>query len=217
MDTETRTSSGMISVVVPCFNESRGLILLHERLARAVRGLPMNVEILFVDDGSQDDTVDVIHELQGADNRVGLLQLSRNFGKEAALTAGLEYARGDAVIVLDADLQDPPECIPDMVQAWRKGYDVVAMKRVDRSSDTFFKRKTAGWYYAMLGKLTAVDIPQNVGDFRLLSRRAVDALAQLPERSRYMKGLFAWIGYRTIELPYKREARAAGDTKLPFL
>ncbi|MEJ2129544.1 MAG: glycosyltransferase family 2 protein [Woeseiaceae bacterium] len=207
----------MISIVVPCFNESRGLVLLHERLARAIQSLPMSVEILFVDDGSEDDTVDVIHELQRADSHIGLLQLSRNFGKEAALTAGLEYARGDAVIVLDADLQDPPESIPEMVQAWREGYDIVAMKRADRSSDTFFKRKTAGWYYAILGKLTAVRIPQNVGDFRLLSRRAVDALSQLPERCRYMKGIFAWIGYRTIEIPYKREPRAAGDTKLPFL
>lgn len=216
MDARSETGEGVISIVVPCFNESRGLLLLHERLAQAIARQPCSAEILFVDDGSSDDTVDVVHELRYEDPRVGLLQLSRNFGKEAALTAGLEHARGDAVIVLDADLQDPPECIPDMVRAWREGYDVVAMKRVDRSTDTLFKRKTAAWYYAILSKLTSVHIPSNVGDFRLLSRRAVDALGQLPERCRYMKGLFAWIGFRTIELPYKRAARAAGETKLPF-
>lgn len=217
MDAASKAGNGLLSIVVPCFNESHGLALLHERLAPVIDGLAMSVEIVFIDDGSEDDTVDVMHELQRRDARVGVLQLSRNFGKEAALTAGIEHARGDAVIVLDADLQDPPECIPDMVRAWREGYDIVAMKRTDRSTDTFFKRVTAAWYYALLSKLTAVHIPQNVGDFRLLSRRAVDALKRLPERCRYMKGLFAWIGYRTIELPYKREPRAAGDTKLPFL
>jgi glycosyltransferase involved in cell wall biosynthesis len=177
----------------------------------------MPVEILYVNDGSRDDTVDVIHELQASDPDVGLLNLSRNFGKEAALTAGLDHARGDAVIVMDADLQDPPECIPDMAAAWREGFDVVAMKRADRSSDTAFKRVTASWYYRLLSKLTEVDIPENVGDFRLLSRRAVEALKRLPERSRYMKGLFAWVGFNTIELEYKRDPRFAGDTKLPFL
>lgn len=216
MPKKHKPGAGLLSIVVPCFNESDGLLQFHARLAQAVMRIPMAAEILYVNDGSRDDTVDVIRDLGSADPQVGLIDLSRNFGKEAALTAGLDHARGDAVIVLDADLQDPPECIPDMVSAWREGYDVVAMKRADRSSDTAFKRATASWYYRLLSKLTDVEIPENVGDFRLLSRRAVEALKRLPERSRYMKGLFAWVGFNTVELDYKRDPRFAGDTKLPF-
>ena len=207
----------LLSLVIPCYNESNGLFELYARLSTVLRRLAMPIEVLFVNDGSRDDTIDVIHRLQEGDPRIGYVELSRNFGKEAALTAGIDIARGDAVVVLDADLQDPPEYIPDMVAAWRNGYDVVAMRRADRSSDSAFKRWTARAYYRLLGRLSEVDIPQDVGDFRLLSRRAVDALKQLPERNRYMKGLFAWVGFNSIELPYTRDPRFAGSTKMPFL
>ena len=206
----------LISVVVPCYNESRGVFKCHSRLRSVLNTLSENTEVIYVDDGSDDDTLEILNAIRGQDRRVGVVSLSRNFGKEAALTAGIDHANGDAVIVIDADLQDPPECIPEMVQAWRNGYDVVAMKRVDRSSDSVFKRESAKWFYRILGRLSDVDIPSNVGDFRLLSRRATDALRSLPERNRYMKGLFAWIGFNTIELPYTRNAREEGESKWPL-
>lgn len=205
-----------LSVIVPCFNESDGLYEFHDRLSATLQKQAVAVEIIYVNDGSVDDTSDVIAVLRSADNRVGEIELSRNFGKEAALTAGLDYARGDAVIVIDADLQDPPECIPDMLDAWRSGYDVVAMKRGDRSTDSLFKRVSAGIFYRLLASLSDVHIPENVGDFRLLSRRAVDAVKSMPDRNRYMKGLFAWVGYRTIEIDYKRDPRFVGESKWPF-
>ena len=212
-----RNPRALISIVVPCYNESDGLCQFHDRLSRALQTLRTRAEIIYVNDGSSDDTRDIIEFLQSSDGRVGSIELSRNFGKEAALTAGIDHARGDAVIVIDADLQDPPESVPDMVAAWQQGYDVVAMKRADRSSDTLFKRLSAAWFYRVLSRLSAVAIPENVGDFRLLSRRAVDALKAMPERNRYMKGLFAWVGFETIEIEYRRDARLAGDSKLPFL
>jgi polyisoprenyl-phosphate glycosyltransferase len=207
----------VLSIVVPCFEESDGLLRFHGRLIDVLGRMHISFEILYVNDGSADDTIDVLNSLQSRDARVGLIDLSRNFGKEIALTAGIDHARGDAVIVLDADLQDPPEYIPEMVAAWRDGYDVVAMRRADRSSDTAFKRISATLFYRLLGYLSPVEIPQNVGDFRLMSRRAVEALKKLPERNRYMKGLFAWIGFNRIELPYRRDPRYAGNTKMPFL
>ncbi len=214
MNAERESGAVTLSIVVPCFNESDGLLQLHSRLSSVLTPLAVSAEIIFVNDGSVDDTIDIMQLLRTKDRRVGVIDLSRNFGKEIALTAGIDHARGDAVIVLDADLQDPPEYIPDMLAAWRDGYDVVAMKRADRSSDSVCKRVTAAWYYWLLGKLSPVEIPANVGDFRLLSRRAVEALKLLPERNRYMKGLFAWIGFSTIEIPYRRDPRFAGNSKL---
>ena len=205
-----------LSAVVPCFNESDGLLQFHSRLSKVLQALPVSVEVIYINDGSVDDTIDVLRILQDRDRRVGVIDLSRNFGKEIALTAGIDHSRGDAVVVLDADLQDPPEYIPDMLVAWRDGYDVVAMRRADRSSDSVFKRVTAAWYYRLLGKLSPVDIPANVGDFRLLSRRAVEALKLLPERNRYMKGMFAWIGFNSLEIPYRRDPRFCGDSKIPL-
>ncbi|MBT8080042.1 MAG: glycosyltransferase family 2 protein [Gammaproteobacteria bacterium] len=210
------TDDVVLSVVVPCFNESDGLLHFHRRLCAALKPIPGPIEVIYVNDGSVDDTEDAIRQLQRQDCRVGFVDLSRNFGKEVALMAGIDHARGAAVIVIDADLQDPPELIPDMVRAWRDGYDVVAMKRTDRSSDSRFKRVTASWYYWLLGKLSPVAIPENVGDFRLISRRVVNALKQMPERNRYMKGIFAWVGFNSIELPYHRDARYAGDSKMPL-
>jgi glycosyltransferase involved in cell wall biosynthesis len=207
----------MLSIVIPCYNESSGLFQLHSRLCAVLKNADISTEILYINDGSIDDTVDILNVLQSRDGRVGIIDLSRNFGKEVALTAGIDHARGDAIIVLDADLQDPPEYIPEMLENWRAGFDVVAMKRSDRSSDTFFKRVTAMWYYRILSGISPVRIPENVGDFRLISRRAADALKRLPERNRYMKGLFAWIGFSYVEIPYRRDPRYAGDTKLSFL
>lgn len=217
MSSKPESAPKIISVVVPCYNESNGLVQFHHRLSNAVRAAAVSAEIIYINDGSADDTIDVIKSLQNSDRRVGAIDLSRNFGKEAALTAGIDYARGDAVIVIDADLQDPPECIPDMVSAWRLGYDVVAMKRGDRSTDTMFKRASATWFYRILSRLSDVRIPENVGDFRLLSRRAVDAIKSMPERNRYMKGLFAWVGFKTIEIEYKRDPRFVGESKWPLL
>lgn len=212
-----RKSNAFISVVVPCYNESHGLYEFHERLSRALKPLRLVAEIIYINDGSMDDTYDVIASLQASDRRVGMINLSRNFGKEAALSAGIDHARGDAVIVIDADLQDPPECVPEMIEAWQQGHDVVAMKRADRSTDTVFKRLSAAWFYRLMSQLSSVRIPENVGDFRLLSRRAVDAIKTMPERNRYMKGLFAWVGFKTIEIEYKRDPRFVGDSKWPFL
>jgi len=210
------TPLSTVSVVVPCYNESDGLYQFHHRLSLALKRSSVDAEIIYVNDGSADDTFDVIESLRSTDKRVGLIDLSRNFGKEAALTAGIDHARGEALIVIDADLQDPPECIPDMVATWRRGYDVVAMKRGDRSTDTLFKRFSAACFYRILSRLSAVHIPENVGDFRLLSRRAVDAIKEMPERNRYMKGLFAWVGFKTIEIEYKRDPRFVGDSKWPL-
>jgi glycosyltransferase involved in cell wall biosynthesis len=211
-----RIDRRFVSIVTPCFNESQGLLQFHSRLSNALRRSSVSAEIIYVNDGSADDTFDVIKSLQEKDDRVGAINLSRNFGKEHALTAGIDNARGDGVIVIDADLQDPPECIPEMIDAWRDGYDVVAMKRNDRSTDTFFKRVSAACFYRILSKLSATRIPENVGDFRLLSRRAVDAIKAMPERNRYMKGIFAWVGFKTIELEYKRDPRFIGESKWPL-
>lgn len=205
-----------LSVIVPVLNESEGLLELHRRLAAVLDEQAYDAEILFINDGSTDDSIDVIYRLCKQDARVGVVDLSRRFGKELALGAGLDHASGDAVIIIDADLQDPPEYIPDMVSAWRRGFDVVAMQRVDRSVDSVLKRVSARIFYHLLNWLSPVDIPPGVGDFRLLSRRAVNALTRLRERIRYMKGLYAWVGFSYIELPYKREARHAGDSKWPF-
>lgn len=205
-----------LSVIVPVLNESEGLIEFHRRLTDVLDLQDFDAEILFVNDGSSDDSIDVINYLRERDRRVGVIDLSRRFGKELAMSAGLDHASGDAVILIDADLQDPPEYIPDMVAAWRNGFDVVAMQRADRSVDSLFKRVSARIFYRLLNWLSPVDIPPGVGDFRLLSRRAVDALTRLRECNRYMKGLYAWVGFNYIELPYRREVRHAGDSKWPF-
>ena len=207
----------VLSVVVPCFNEEDVLPIFHARLVAALAHMAGAWEVVYVDDGSKDETLNILKTLQLADPAVGFAALSRNFGKEAAMSAGLRLARGQAVVVIDADLQDPPELIPDMLQAWAKNVDVVNMKRRSRQGETWFKKASAHWFYRVINRLSEVPIPADVGDFRLLSRRAVVSLNQLPERSRFMKGLFAWIGYAQITLEYDRHARAAGQTKWPYL
>lgn len=216
-----RTADLSLSIVVPLFNEQEVLPALHQRLRSALEGMPGDTglkawEILYVNDGSSDASLEVIARIQNEDPAVSLLSFSRNFGKEQAISAGLQHARGDAVVVIDADLQDPPELIADMVRAWREGADVVNMRRLSRDGETWFKRATAHAFYRVMERLSEVPIPADVGDFRLLSRRAVDALNLLPERNRFMKGLFAWIGYRQVTLDYHRHARAAGQSKWPY-
>jgi glycosyltransferase involved in cell wall biosynthesis len=202
-----------ISLVVPVFNEES---VLPEFIARAQAALDItgsSWEIIFADDGSTDGTADIIRAYRCQDPRLGLISLSRNFGKEAAMTAGMDHALGQVVVIIDADLQDPPELIVDLVAYWRKGYDVVYARRTVREGEPALKRLTAHFFYRVINLLADHPIPADVGDFRLMSRRAVDALLRLRERRRFMKGLFAWIGFRQIEVPYKRAPRAAGRTK----
>lgn len=210
----------MLSVIVPAYNEEEVLPIFHGRLVAALANTPElagNWEVVYVNDGSKDGTLRILRELQQQDPSIGVANLSRNFGKEAAMSAGLKLARGNAIILIDADLQDPPELIGDMVRAWQQGADVVNMKRASRQGETWFKKASAAWFYKTINWLSEVHIPENVGDFRLLSRRAVDALNQLPESNRFMKGLFAWIGYKQVLVEYDRHPRAAGQTKWPYL
>ncbi len=202
-----------LSVVVPVYDEEAVLPEFHRRLAAVLDALAADAEIVYVNDGSRDDSRAQLIALREADPRVAVIDLSRNFGKEIAMSAGLDHAHGDAVIVIDADLQDPPELIPDMMRAWREGFDVVLMRRKSRAQESWVKRATAHAFYSAIGRMGTIDIPENVGDFRLLSRRAVAALRRFPERSRFMKGLFAWIGFPCRELEYDREGRHAGETK----
>ena len=202
-----------LAVVVPAFNESSVLEAFHARLGAVLVALPLECSVLYVDDGSSDNTWELIKSLRTDGVHVGGLRLSRNFGKEAALTAGLDKADADAVVVIDADLQDPPELIPQLVEQWRAGYDVVYATRSVREGETRFKRFTAAMFYRGMERLSDTPIPRDTGDFRLLSRRALGALHQLRERQRFMKGLFAWIGYRQTAVLYQREPRQAGTTK----
>ena len=204
-----------ITILIPCYNEENTLSLLYERLKQMFTGLPAyQFQILLVDDGSTDNTMNIMKNLRENDKSVSYLSLSRNFGKENAMLAGLDYAEGDAVILIDADLQDPPELIPMMIEEWEKGYDDVYARRRSRAGETWFKRVTAHWYYRILQKFADIDIPADVGDFRLLDRQAVHALCSLREKQRYTKGLFSWIGYNKKELLFDRDARAAGNSKM---
>lgn len=201
-----------LSLVIPMHNEEPVLDALFERLDATVGKLALDLEIVCVDDGSRDATLELLRERAVRDKRVRALSLSRNFGKEAALTAGLEAASGDMVIPLDADLQDPPELIAEFVALWEQGYDVVYGVRSDRTSDTVLKRTTANLFYRVFNMLSDYPIPASTGDFRLMDRRVVEALMRLPERNRFMKGLFAWVGFRQVGVPYVRPARMAGET-----
>jgi glycosyltransferase involved in cell wall biosynthesis len=202
-----------LTVVVPAYNESEGLNDFHARLATVLDGLDVESGVLYVDDGSDDDTYAIMCALRAADPRVSTLKLSRNFGKELALTAGLDHVDADAAVVIDADLQDPPELIPTFVQHWREGYDVIYGTRASRAGETGFKKMTASGFYRVMGRLSSTPIPRDTGDFRLLSRRALDALKQVRERQRFMKGLFTWVGFRQLPVIYHRDPRHAGQTK----
>ena len=205
----------LISIVVPFFNEGGAINHFYSGMSPILSiNIGCNFEVICVDDGSTDSTLAELIELTKKDTRFRVLEFSRNFGKEAALSAGIDFANGDAVIPIDADLQDPPELIIKMVQLWKDGAEVVLAKRVDRSTDSFMKRKTASLFYKLHNKLsTSMRIPENVGDFRLMDRVVVDALKQLPERQRFMKGLFAWVGFKSVTVEYSRSSRSAGETK----
>ena len=207
-----------ITVLIPCYNEENSIEILYEHLQKVISQLQeYNFQVLLVNDGSKDNTVAKMQELHEKDPAVSYLSLSRNFGKENAMLAGLDYADGDAVILMDADLQDPPELIPQMLLEWEKGYDDVYARRRTRAGETWFKKASAHWYYRILQKFSDIDIPADVGDFRLLDRQAVDALCLLREKQRYTKGLFCWIGYNKKELLFDREPRAVGNSKMNFI
>lgn len=207
----------LVSLVVPFYNESAGVAAFQAAITATIDAIQsVEFEIVCVDDGSRDDTLARLLAMIPHDGRFRVIELSRNFGREAALTAGIEAARGSAVIPMDADLQDPPHLIMRMVAAWRDGADVVLARRVDRAADSFTRRKTAQFFYRFHNQVSSVKIPENVGDFRLMDRKVVDALARLPESQRFMKGLFAWVGFRQLAVPYAREPRLAGGSKFNY-
>lgn len=206
-----------LTLVIAAHNEALALPLLHPRLRAVLDGLEgIEGRIVYVDDGSTDATWQVMQALAADDDSVGVLRLSRNFGKEAALTAGLDRVEGGAAMILDADGQDPPELIPEFVALWRQGYDNIYGTRQERDGETWLKRSTSSAFYRVIGRLSKTPIPADTGDFRLLSPRALEALGQLRERHRFMKGLFGWVGFRRKALPYHRHARMVGDTKFGF-
>lgn len=201
-----------ISIVCPVFNEAAAIDKFVSEMTLVMSAMNIEYELLFINDGSTDETLSVLVKCQEKTPQIKIIEFSRNFGKEAALTAGLDHARGNAVIPIDVDLQDPPELIPKMVEQWQQGYEVVLAKRVDRSQDTVSKRTSASWFYKFHNKIAHTPIPENVGDFRLLDRKVVEAIKQLPEKQRFMKGLFAWVGFKTTEVSYERQQRVAGKT-----
>jgi len=205
--------SELLSVVVPVYNEAAVLPAFHQQLREVMGAAGCRYELIYIDDGSTDGSLQLLNGLRAEQDCVAIVELSRNFGKEVALSAGLDHARGDAVIIIDADLQDPPELVHEFLAQWRNGYDVVYGQRTDRRGDSPLKIVTARWFYRVINALSDVDIPRDVGDFRLLSRRAVDALLAMPERRRYMKGLYAWVGFPQKAVPYVRQPRQAGHTK----
>jgi polyisoprenyl-phosphate glycosyltransferase len=203
-----------ITILIPAYNEEEVLNQLYSRLTNVMNEITdYHFEVLFVNDGSKDKTLEIIKEFHEIDKRISYVNLSRNFGKEIAMSAGFDYALGDAVIILDADLQDPPELIPEMILYWEEGYDDVYAKRRSREGESWFKKWTASRFYKILKKTTLIPIQENTGDFRLLDRRCIEALKQIRETQRYTKGMFSWIGFNKKEILFDRDPRAAGETK----
>ena len=205
-----------LSVVIPVYNEEANVATMHERLVAALDEVVDGLEILYVDDGSADATWQRVTEIAARDPRVRGLRFARNFGHQAALTAGVDAARGRAVVIIDGDLQDPPEVIPEMVQRWREGFEVVYGQREEREGETWFKLATAKAFYRILRGITNVEIPVDTGDFRLMGPRAVEAFRALPERNRFIRGLVSWIGFPQTAVMYTRRARQVGETKFPI-
>jgi len=203
----------ILSIIIPVYNEAENINECYLRLSKVMQAIKFDYELVFVDDGSTDLSWNKLTELHQKDNRVSLIKLSRNYGKEIAMTAGLDYVNSDAVIIIDADLQDPPELIPKLIEKWQQGFDVVYAKRQQRQGESRFKKLTAFLFYRILTKISPLKIPEDAGDFRLLSRRAVEALNTLRERHRFMKGLYSWIGYPQAAVLYDREPRLSGKTK----
>ncbi len=210
------TDQRELTVVIPAFNEEANLRPMFERLVAALENEVDGLEIIFIDDGSSDGTWSGISDLAASDDRVRGVRFARNFGHQAAVTAGVDVARGRAVVLIDADLQDPPEIIPEMISKWRDGFEVVFAQRESREGETLFKKATAALFYRLLHRVTEVDIPVDTGDFRLMGPRALEAFRALPERNRFIRGLVSWIGFPQTAVRYRREARHAGDTKYPF-
>jgi polyisoprenyl-phosphate glycosyltransferase len=203
-----------ITILVPAYNEEPVLGKLYDRLTQlADTATNYDFEFLFVNDGSRDNTLEIIKGFGDKDTRVSFINLSRNFGKEIAMCAGIDHANGDALVIIDADLQDPPELIPDMLKIWEEGYDDVYARRTKRLGESWFKRLTSKYFYEVLQRSTSIPIQRDTGDFRLLDRRCVEALRQIRESERYTKGFFSWIGYKKKEITYVRDPRAAGETK----
>ena len=202
-----------LSVVVPVYNEAEVLPEFHQRLGQELDRLNLHAEIIYINDGSRDPSLDLLRQIRSGDRRVAILNLSRNFGKEVAVTAGLDHVRGDAAIVIDADLQDPPELISSLIAKWHEGFDVVYATRRERRGETWAKRATASLFYRVMHGIGDVSIPEDTGDFRLLNRRCLEALASCRERRRFMKGLFAWVGFNQTAITYDRPPRHAGRTK----
>jgi glycosyltransferase involved in cell wall biosynthesis len=212
MDPE-QTSLPTLSVIIPCYNEGENVPLLFTRLLPALEALGVSFEVICINDGSRDDTLARLLEIQGGENRLRIIDLSRNFGKEKALSAGLFHSRGQAVVPMDADLQHPPEAIADMLAKWREGSEVVFARRDARTGQTLSEKLFAKGFYWVFDHLSDVRLPREVGDFRLMDRRVVETINSMPERSRFMKGIFAWVGYRQAEIVYRQGERAAGTTK----
>lgn len=207
-----------ISVIIPAYNEEESLPILKQRMEKLMNSMEnYEFEILFINDGSKDNTINIIKEMREEDNRINYVDFSRNFGKEIAMIAGLDYATGDCVIFMDADLQDPPELIPELVKYWEQGYDDVYAKRRSRKGETWLKKFTSKMYYKILQKTTKIEIQKDTGDFRLLDKRCVNALKKLREAERNTKSMFSWIGYKKKEVLYDRDPRVAGITKWNYI
>ncbi|HHU90615.1 MAG TPA: glycosyltransferase family 2 protein [Clostridiaceae bacterium] len=206
----------LCSVIVPMYNEEEVITETYTRLTKVMDGIGENYEIIFINDGSRDNTGAIIREFCKNNKRIKMIDFARNFGHQIAITAGMDYAAGECMVIIDGDLQDPPELIPDMIKIWRDGYDVVYGKRKSRQGETFFKKITAKAYYRILRGLTNVDIPVDTGDFRLIDRKVSEALKQLPERSRYVRGLMSWVGFKQTAIEFERSERFAGETKYPL-
>lgn len=211
------TTPELISIVIPCFNEEQVIGETINRLKTISDAMTdVQVELIFVDDGSRDSTRELLKQLAANDSRIKIVGFARNFGHQIAVTAGIDAANGDAVVLIDADMQDPPEIIPQMVEKWHEGYDVVFGTRTERAGESAFKRATARMFYRMLNRLSDVPIPLDTGDFRLMSRSVVDTLNAMPERHRFIRGMVSWVGFRQIALPYARAERFAGESKYPL-
>lgn len=214
--TGVRATQPRYSLVIPIFNEEAVLPLLIRRIVALLDALDAPAEAIFVDDGSTDTSVIYLRGMVAEEPRFRLIELSRNFGHQIAITAGMDAAAGEAVVVMDADLQDPPEVVLQLVEKWKEGYEIVYARRMRREGETWFKRLTASIFYRLLEKMTSVDIPRDVGDFRLIGRKALDTFKQMPERNRFVRGMFGWMGFKQTAVSFERPARAAGETKYPF-
>jgi polyisoprenyl-phosphate glycosyltransferase len=211
-----RESPALLSIVIPMYNEEQVLPLLRQQLAQLINELLCRVEVILVDDGSTDRTYALMHEWALAEPAIKLIALSRNFGHQIAITAGMDASSGDAVVIMDADLQDPPALIPDMIRGYCEGYDVVYGQRTEREGETWFKRVSAAVFYRLMRRLVDRRLPADTGDFRLVSRRVIEALRQVREHDRFVRGIVAWLGFAQRALPYRRPGRAAGTTKYPL-